>query len=160
MLDYFIRSVQKADYESIVTVYNSNPLFLLNHLGVERIDESFISEESAIMRNSGFYSCVIVDGGNTSVQGVLDYKPGREVYLSLFMLASELQGKGIGHSIYHAFEQQMRRNGSQTIRIDVVNDYSRHAVPFWKKLGYTEEESLSLTWRNKTRKHLINLHGS
>lgn len=155
MTDYFFRPLQKDDYEGVAEIYNSNRTFLLNHLGKEKIDAAFIAEESAAMQAVGFLSCVIVDRAGKRICGVLDYRPGEEVYLSLFMLASGLQRKGLGHKIYLEFERQMRRNGSCSVRIDVVNDYPGHAVPFWKKPGFIEEEPISLSWHSKTSSAVV-----
>lgn len=60
MSKYIMRPVQKNDYKSIVEIYNSNHQFLLKHLGVDLINETFISEEVSTMRRAGFCSCAIV----------------------------------------------------------------------------------------------------
>lgn len=107
MSKYIMRSVQENDYKSIVEIYNSNRQFLLNHLGVDFIDEAFVLEEVSTMHKVGFRSCVIVNRESSMVQGVLDYKPDQEVYLSLLMLSAGLQGKGVGSEIYSLFETKM-----------------------------------------------------
>lgn len=155
MSEYFIRGVQEADYAGVAAVYNSNPHFLLKHLDMNCIDAAFVAEETAKMRKVGFLSCVIVEKESLSLQGVLDYKPGSEVYLSLLMLAGNLQGKGIGRGIYSGFESRMQRNGSASIRIDVVNDYFGNVVPFWKSLGFAEGEVITLEWGNKRSKAVV-----
>jgi len=149
MKNYLIRTIQANDYEQVAKVYNSNQQFLLNHLGVECIGEDFIAEEVSTMNKVGFSSCVIVNGKNQAVQGVLDYKTDKEVYLSLLMLSAELHGKGIGRDIYSYFESKMLQSGSTSIRIDVVNDYPGNVVPFWKSLGFLEYETVTLDWGNK-----------
>lgn len=90
MKEFFIRDIHANDYKQVAELYNSNGSFLLNHLGVESIEEDFISEEVSTMSKVGFCSCVIVNTETQMVQGVLDYKPGKEVYLSLLILQSEL----------------------------------------------------------------------
>lgn len=155
MPEYFIRAAQEVDYASIAAVYNSNPDFLLNHLGMDFIDEAFVAQENNDMRKLGFCSCVIVDCKALMIHGVLDYKPAQETYLSLLMLASDLQGKGVGGRIYADFESQMRQKGSTSIRIDVVNGYSGNLIPFWKRLGFVEEEYVTLEWGNKKSKAIV-----
>lgn len=149
MPKYIMRAVQENDYKSIVEIYNSNHRFLLNHLGMDFIDETFISKEVSTMRRVGFCSCVIVDQESSMIQGVLDYKPNQEVYLSLIMLAAGLQGKGVGSDIYSYFETQMIEDERDSIRIDVVNDYQDNLVPFWKRHGFLENENVILEWGNK-----------
>lgn len=149
MAKYLIRKIHINDFKQVAEVYNSNQQFLLNHLGVEFIDEDFISEEVSTMSKVGFNSCVIVNSETRAVQGVLDYKSDTETYLSLLMLSADLHGKGIGRDIYSYFESRMLQSESTSIRIDVVNDYQENAVPFWKSLGFLEYESITLDWGNK-----------
>ena len=149
MTEYIIREIHTSDFKQVVEVYNSNQKFLLNHLGLEFIDEDFISKEVSTMSNVGFRSCVIVNSENQTVQGVLDYKTDKEIYLSLLMLSADLHGKGIGRDIYSFFESKMLQAESTSIRLDVVNDYQENVVPFWKSLGFLEYESITLDWGNK-----------
>lgn len=149
MKKYFTRNLCDSDYKQVVDIYNSNRQFLLKHLGVEQIDEAFIREEASTMSEVGFKSCVIVDIDSQLVQGVIDYKQDKEVYLSLFMLSADLQGKGIGTDIYSCFEQEMKRGKSDSIRIDVVNDYNGNVVPFWEKNGYIKHDNITIEWGKK-----------
>ena len=155
MEKYILRAIHSNDYKRVVEIYNSNRQFLLSHLGVEFVDEAFISKEALTMEKAGFISCVIVNEENGKIEGVLDYKPDEEVYLSLIMLASDLQGKGAGSMIYSLFESKMVQDKGTSIRIDVVNDYPGNVVPFWKKLGFCENENLILTWGNKKSKAVV-----
>lgn len=92
-------------------VYNSNPDFLRAHLGAESVAEPFLLEELAQMRALGFCPCVIEDGESGELQGVLDYRPGGEVYLSLLMLRAERHRSGAGRAVYTGFEEELRRMG-------------------------------------------------
>lgn len=152
---YAIRAVQESDYNSIVEIYNSNKQFLRHHLGMDFIDEAFISKEMITMNKVGFCSCVIVNQDNSMIQGVLDYKPEQEIYLSLFMLTNHLQGKGVGSNIYSQFEIQMIQDKRESIRIDVVNDYQGNLVPFWKRHGFLENENVILDWGNKKSQAVV-----
>ena len=149
MEKFYIRELNKNDYKRVAEIYNSNREFLRNHLGVESVDEAFVSDEAVTMKKVGFRSCVIVNEETQTVQGVLDYKPDDEVYLSLMMLAAESQGKGIGNMIYSLFESQMQQEKRDYIRIDVVNDYTDNVIPFWEKLGFVGSETITLEWGNK-----------
>lgn len=155
MTEYLIRDICTNDYNHVAEIYNSNRQFLLNHLGVKFIDEAFVSQEVLTMRKAGFHSCVIVNRENQVVQGVLDYKSDKEVYLSLLMLAADLQGKGIGRNLYSYFESKMLQLESTSIRIDVVNDYQDNVVPFWAALGFSECENITLDWGNKKSKAVV-----
>ena len=61
MNQYYFRKVTKIDIARIVEVYNSNKKFLVNHLGDESIDASFINNELAEMERINFLSYVIID---------------------------------------------------------------------------------------------------
>lgn len=146
---YIIRGVQENDYCKIVAIYNSNRTFLLHHLGMEAVTENFVTQEVLTMHKEGFHSCVIVNQETLVVEGVLDYKPNPEVYLSLLMLSADMQGKGEGSNIYLQFEREMIQDGKNSIRIDVVNDYQGNAMPFWKRQGFSEKENIMLEWGKK-----------
>lgn len=152
---FYIRELNPNDYVRVAKMYNSNRQFLLNHLGVEAVDEEFISGEAVTMKKVGFRSCVIVSEETQTVQGVLDYKPDDEVYLSLLMLSAESQGRGIGKEIYALFESKMMKEKRVSIRIDVVNDYPGNVVPFWKKLGFVGHENITLEWGDKKSKAIV-----
>lgn len=153
MSNHLFRSVQTPDYENIAGIYNSNPAFLRSHLGVDEVDVTFIAEECREMQEAGFASCVIEEAGQ--VIGVLDYRPGAEVYLSLLMLHATRQGNGAGSAVYAAFEEKMRREGASSIRIDVVNGYSENLVPFWQGKGFSGIEEIMLEWGEKTNRALV-----
>ena len=155
MPEYIMRPASAEDFRGIAEVYNSNRSFLLNHLGMEQVDEAFAAEDAEAMRAAGFCSCVIQEKNGSKAEGVLDYRPGKEVYLSLLMLTANLQGRGTGRMVYTRFEQEMRLAGSITIRIDVVNDYPGHAVSFWEKLGFTKGECILLNWGKKTSQAVV-----
>lgn len=146
---YVIRAVQQNDYCKIAGIYNSNRSFLLHHLGMAAVAEDFVAQEVLTMHNEGFRSCVIINQENLVVEGVLDYRPDPEVYLSLLMLSNNLQGKGVGSDIYLQFEREMIQDGKKSIRIDVVNDYQGNVVPFWKSQGFLEKENIMLEWGKK-----------
>lgn len=155
MSKYMIRDVQEKDIKAIVDIYNSNYQFLFHHLGVKSVDETFMIQEISTMRKLGFRPSVIVNQKNTTLQGILDYKLGQEVYLSLIMLAKNLQGNGTGSSLYSCFESKMIQDKRGSIRIDVVNDYQKNLVPFWKKHGFEEAEEIVLNWGNKKSKAVV-----
>ena len=95
MNQYYFRKVTKNDIARIVEVYNSNKKFLVNHLGDESINASFINNELAEMERINFLSYVIIDAQKEIIIGVIDYKPNTTVYLSLIIRKLQVQ---VGHS--------------------------------------------------------------
>ena len=146
---YKIRAATKSDIDAIVSVYNSNTDFLVNHLGMELVDNKFVSNEMQEMKSMKFLSCVIIDSSTNTVIGVLDYKPDNAVYLSLMMIDSEHQKCGVGMSVYTQFEKSMHQLGKDSVRIDVVNDYIGNVVEFWEKQGFILKDEIKLSWGQK-----------
>ena len=136
-------------------IYNSNPDFLLHHLGQEQISLDFIDEERREAAIHGF-GLRLISAQDRPI-GILDYmqRPDSYVYLSLLMLDSSMQKQGLGKRAYQAFEALVRRHGAQRIRIDVVNDYEPNLGPFWQKLGFRGTRSDSLSWGKKRSQILV-----
>ena len=109
MAQFEIRRALPQDVQRITEIYNSNTEFLLHHLGRERVDRHFIAREMEKMRRVGFLSCVLVERESGRCVGVLDYRPGACVYLSLLMLDAALRGKGFGTACYGCLEEIVRR---------------------------------------------------
>ena len=120
---------------------------------MDGVDADFISEEVLTMQNVGFRSVVVEEKG--LLRAVLDYRPGKETYLSLIMLPHDLQGKGMGRDIYACFEALMKETGCAVVRMDVANDYPQHLIPFWKMLGFEENENVTLEWGNKVSRAVV-----
>ena len=58
----FLRSADRRDTAVLTAIYNSNPEFLLHHLGRERVDEAFLLSELEEMAGAGFASFLITEG--------------------------------------------------------------------------------------------------
>lgn len=143
MKEYIIRKIEENDYNKVARIYNSNPIFLKNHLGVSSVDETFVAEEVKEMLTIGFNSYVIENIEKQTIEGILDFKLDNETYLSLLMLDKSIQKTGVGSSAYHYLEKLAIKICSKTIRIDVVYDYQENSLSFWKKLGFSEHESIN-----------------
>ena len=148
-MQYRIREATPSDVEAIVQIYNSNWIFLINHLGRDSVNRSFILSEQEEMKTLNFISCVIIDGNVNKIVGVLDYKPDETVYLSIMLLDKQIQGNGVGRFIYELFEKKMIDMKRCAIRIDVVDTYKGNASDFWKKQGFAAEEKVLLKWGEK-----------
>ncbi|MBD5514642.1 MAG: GNAT family N-acetyltransferase [Lachnospiraceae bacterium] len=148
-MQYRIREATPSDVDAIVQIYNSNHVFLTNHLGRDSVNRSFILSEQEEMETMNFISCVITDESADKIVGVLDYKPDETVYLSIMMLDKQHQGSGAGRFIYDLFEKKMIDMKRCAIRIDVVDTYKGNALDFWKKQGFAAEEKVLLKWGEK-----------
>ena len=147
--------ITKENIRNAIDIYNSDKPFLIHHLNMDSVDSAFMFNEIDEMREHGFGSKLIMDEGKPI--GVIDYmiQQSGYVYLSLLMLDSSVQGKGIGTMVYNEFEKRVREQGAAVIRIDVVNDYDSNVIPFWEKVGFVGQGEDELTWGNKLSKVLI-----
>ncbi len=152
-----LRPAALDDLQTVTDIYNSNPHFLLHHLGQPQVDRGFIEREWQQMRAMGFGCCLAEEPATGQAVGFLDYCEYETVYLSLLMLDARAQGKGLGARCFRHFEQKMARNGRKSIRIDVVNDYPDNALPFWEKQGFTPTDTVTLTWGQKTSRAVVML---
>ena len=115
--DFCIDLITSEDLNDIVDIYNSNKLFLINHIGKESITLEWIVSELDTMRNEGFYSCKVVQKSSNSIVGLIDFKVEKETYLSLLMINNKCRGQGIGAIIYKSLEMYIKSCGSTSIRI-------------------------------------------
>lgn len=153
--NYAFIDITENDITEIVRIYNSNPDFLQNHLGLNCVSADFVSSEMLEMRQMGFRATKIIDSVMGKIIGICDFKLGEEVYLSLLMVDGSLQGKGLGREIYSALEELVKGYDGGCVRIDVVDSYSGNAVEFWKKQGFTARERTVLNWNGKKSDALI-----
>jgi len=133
--------------EKIAEIYNSNPAFLQKHLGECKVCTKWCANEAKEMLNSDFKRYEITDGKD--IVGFLDYCSGAEAYLSLVIIHNDFKRKGIGQKTLQMFEEQIKNEGGQTIRIDVVTDYEDNPLKFWQKNGYTTQGEVELSWDDR-----------
>ncbi|MBP5596135.1 MAG: GNAT family N-acetyltransferase [Pseudobutyrivibrio sp.] len=145
-----IRKLKEKDIETALKIYNSNKEFLIHHIGSEKVDYCFLSNElNEMVRHDFTSNLVIIDDEPV---GIIDYSLNDSgyVYLSLLMLLNNFQNKGLGTSIYLYFESLVGGKNASKIRIDVVDDYENNVIPFWEKMGFIRTKKEELTWGGKT----------
>lgn len=78
------------------------------------------------------------DGELVGMADVVSGLFSRDVWhIGLFIVATELHGKGVAHELHAALERWMLDGGARWIRLGVVAGNSR-AERFWERLGYVE----------------------
>lgn len=107
------------------------------------------------MKEAGFVSCVVIDLFMQKIEGLIEFRPGEEVYLSLLMLDKEDCGRGEGRELYELFEEGLIKDGCSSIRIDVVDDYEDNVIGFWQKRGFVEGEHIELSWGAKKSRAVV-----
>lgn len=150
-----LRRASVQDAARITEIYNSNPLFLQHHLGRSRVDEAFVRNEMEDMRRAGFSGYLFIDLPKGSIVGLADMKTDMCAYLSLMMLDARFQKNGKGTCCYALLEEELRKNGAHTVRIDVVCEYPENAERFWSKQGFSPVGTTRLLWGGKESEAVV-----
>lgn len=145
----YVSLVENNDILDILEVYNSNIKFLQAHMGTKNVDNKWIEEEIETMKEAEFYSCKVVVKKTEKIIGILDFSLKEEAYLSLLMIHNEYKNKGYGKEIYLEFEKYIRANECKAIRIDVVTNYDKNILEFWKLNDFKVIENIELNWTGK-----------
>jgi len=106
--NFQIVKTDEQDFDEILSIYNSNKVFLLNHTGTSVVDREWCAWDFNDTLNGGFSRYRIAEAGNGPAIGFLDAKVSEETYLSLLILHENWQGRGIGKEIYKGFEEYIR----------------------------------------------------
>lgn len=144
--DFFVSESSPEDILDITEIYNSNKDFLKKHTNKENVTFDWLLEDLKETRNAGFSPCKIVEKSTGKILGILDFKISSETYLSLFMLHHDYINRGIGKTVFKEFETYVKNNGSNAIRIDVVDSKNEDALRFWVKRGFVKIKEVSLSW--------------
>ncbi|MBS4539005.1 GNAT family N-acetyltransferase [Clostridium sp. D2Q-11] len=147
--DFHIILSENKDIKEILEVYNSNEKFLINHMDTNKITSEWVLRELENMRAIGFCSYKIVDISMGKIIGFIDFKVDNETYLSLLMIHSDFQGRGIGKLIFQELEEYVKSLKSKCIRLDVVTNYDNSALKFWVNNGFVKSKDLKLNWSGK-----------
>ena len=149
-MELVLRPDGRQDAAVLAAIYNSNPEFLLHHLGRKRVDEAFLLSELDEMAGAGFVTLLVTQGRGGPALAAADVRGGEEAYLSLLILHRDAQGHGLGRQCAALLEEHLRASGSRRVRIDVVDDHPGNPLPFWQRMGYEGSQRVALTWGDKT----------
>lgn len=125
--------VEPDDLDTIQDIVNSNTAY--NRMENGRPERS--REELLEQLSPDQHSLMIrLDGRAIGLLQYLDRNP-KDGYpwLGLLMIHEELKGKGYGKAVYAAFEQRLKREGKQSVRIGVIPE-NEPAKGFWSSLGF------------------------
>lgn len=145
MNKYTFHKMEENYVDVVVNIYNSNKIFLQNHMGISRVTKDFILKEIEQMKIHGFDS-LIVKNNPGEIVGVCDFKIENEVYLSLLMIDAKHRGNGIGGRVYNQLEKIFKSKKVSSVRIDVVYDYEENVLRFWERQGFVANEKINLYW--------------
>lgn len=144
-----IEAFAQCDLPYIACIYNSNPSFLQQHLGVTYVDNQWVEKEQADMADTAFCTAMVIDRTTGCTVGFCDYSLGKQAYLSLLMLEGSRKGCGLGRVAYQLLEQYFASYGACSVRIDVVYDYPDTPIGFWEGCGFLPQEVIPLEWHGK-----------
>lgn len=144
MKDLVLRSAGPRDIAILTAIYNSNPEFLYDHLGVCQVSKEFLYEELLEMQHQGFTTKLFTTETG-QVLGLVEYRPDQTAYLSLLMLDASIRGQGCGRHCYALLEQELLAQGCSQVRLDAAQG-PHSPAPFWEKLGFIPGKTIRLTW--------------
>lgn len=148
--EYCVDYINKEkDVEHLISIYNTNTEFLTNHTNFLEIDKMWITNEIEQMNKYNFKCCKIVSKKENRIVGLIDFSDDELYYLSLMIIHKDYKSKGIGKSIYNAFELYLKSLGCKNIRIDVLKNYNNKVLKFWKDRGFIEVKTIELDWSGK-----------
>ncbi|WP_432408489.1 GNAT family N-acetyltransferase [Wukongibacter sp. M2B1] len=148
-LNTYVDYIDKADFQKIADIYNSNRKFLEVHMGKDSVEVQWVKSEIEEMKGMGFKSCKIVSKDKNEIIGFLDFKVKETGYLSLLMIHSDFRCRGLGYEVYNGLEVYMKEKASESIRIDVVIGYSENVTKFWSNQGFKIVDEINLNWGEK-----------
>ena len=104
-MELVLRPAGRQDAAVLAAIYNSNPEFLLHHLGRDRVDKAFLLSELEEMAGAGFVTLLITQGRDGPALAAADVRDGEEAYLSLLILHRDAQGHGRGRQCAALLEE-------------------------------------------------------
>jgi GNAT superfamily N-acetyltransferase len=146
---FHIDIAESTDLNDIVEVYSSNKSFLRNHMNADKVTYGWMLQELESMKAAGFCSCKVVEKSSGKLIGIIDFKIGEEIYLSLLMVHNDYKNKGFGKLIYKALEEYAKSKDSNCMRIDVVTGYDDKVLDFWVGNGFVKYKDIELNWTGK-----------
>ncbi|NIK69197.1 GNAT family N-acetyltransferase [Paenibacillus sp. BK720] len=125
--------VEPADLDTVQDIVNSNTAYNLMENGrPERSREELLEQLSPDQHSL----LIRLDGRAIGLLQYLDENP-KDGYpwLGLLMIHDRLKGKGYGKAAYAAYEQRLKQEGKQSVRIGVIPE-NELAKRFWSSLGF------------------------
>jgi GNAT superfamily N-acetyltransferase len=135
--------LSEADISQLQALFDANPeyFFATNGLGPtpDAAQIEFDERPPTHLTFSDRFVLGLFDHGD-SLRGVViviqDLGAKSVWHISLFLVATALQGNGVGAEIYVALERWMQKKGALWIRLGVVQG-NTPAERFWAKHGFT-----------------------
>ncbi len=135
-----IRPVSLDELDAVLDVYKQCEDFLA--LGpVATASMEMVLKDIELSRGEGGLFCGIYQPSGEMI-GVLDYVPGgyqgnpSAAFLELLMIAAPQRGRGLGHAVVEAFEDQVRKDPAVRMILSGVQVNNPDAVRFWQREGY------------------------
>ncbi|TCM92847.1 L-amino acid N-acyltransferase YncA [Paenibacillus sp. BK033] len=125
--------VEPADLDTVQDIVNSNTAYNLMENGrPERSREELLEQLSPDQHSL----LIRLDGRAIGLLQYLDENP-KDGYpwLGLLMIHDRLKGKGYGKAAYASYEQRLKQEGKQSVRIGVIPE-NEPAKRFWGSLGF------------------------
>lgn len=134
------RLVTEKDFEDLVEVYNSNPVYLEISEGTPKITVEAVKrdhEESLSFENG--YSVAIREKGASKVIGVAQFiqrnPRDNNPWLGLIMLHKEKQKLGYAREFFEILLTWYQDNGFSSLHLGVL-EKNQEVIPFYERIGF------------------------
>lgn len=136
---YQVRRLDERDVDAVLALCEGNRLFYQYHPPMAT-RESILTDMAALPPGKRMedkaYVGFFEDGKLAAVLDWISGYPAKEiVWIGLFMVSTEKQGKGVGSRIIRGFMESLKAVGYREIQLGVDRGNPQSFV-FWKKNGF------------------------
>lgn len=137
--DYMVRRLTKEDIPKILALLESNPMYY-QYFPPKPTEASIRDDMEALPPGKTFedkYYIGFFEGETLVVlmDMITHYPQEHEVWIGLFMMNRQDQGKGIGTEIIRNCCRKIRREGFRKVSLAFVEG-NKQAECFWRKNGF------------------------
>ena len=136
---YDVRKLSEADMEMLYAFCSGNPKFY-DYCGmdvsVELIERDMKEAPPGIPMEQKHYIGFFENEKLVAIMDLIDGYPCNScAYIGLFMMNSEMQGRGIGSSIVLEVFDYLKEQGMESCRL-AINKFNPQSNHFWRKHGF------------------------
>ena len=157
--NYKLIPITKDNYNDAAIIYATNQDFFLLTEGKKAAATDILESVAAVPNGFDHNSkyCVGI-WNNDSIIAILDFLvgyPTRDcIWIGLLLVHGELQGQSVGSDIIKALIKASKSASFKEVRLAVI-DENKRGSNFWKKVGFSQIETKTITHRSKCAEIIV-----